>query len=103
MKRTTALYLLLNIAGILLFVWFVYRIEAQAHAEERHYRDAVDGVTFFTTAVPVFLACVVLGFAWVIKVFIDVARKRGFESLKVLIAVACVWVVVIASMRFLPS
>ena len=103
MKRTTAIYLFLNLTGILLFAWFVYRIEALARAEERHYRDAVDSVTFITTAVPVFFVCAIESCAWAVKVLIDVVKKRGFESLKALIAVASMWIVVVVSLRFLPS
>lgn len=102
MKRTTAVYLAVNLVGILLFAWFVYRIEALAHAEERHSRDGVDGITFFTTAVPVFLVCVVSSCIWVVKVLFDIVKKRGFGSLRALVAVACAWTAVIFSLRFLP-
>ena len=103
MKRTTAVYLAVNLLGILLFAWFVYRIEALAHAEERHYRDGVDGITFFTTAVPVFLVCVVGSCIWAAKALIDIVKKRGFGSFRALVAVACAWAAVIFSLRFLPQ
>jgi hypothetical protein len=102
MKRATAVYLACNVIGILLFAWFVHRIEALAHAEQRHYRDGVDGITFMTTAVPVFVVCAVVNCAWAMKALVDGARRRGFEALKALIVVACAWTAVICSIRLLP-
>ncbi len=103
MKRSTAIYLACNFIGILLFAWYVYRIEALAHAEQRHYRDGVDGITFMTTAVPVLLICAVFNLAWAVKALVDFARKRGFEAVKAFIAVVCVWAAVICSIRLLPQ
>jgi len=101
MKHATAVYVFLNLAGILLFAWFIYSIDAQARAEERDYRDAVDGVTFFTTAVPVFLVCAIGSCAWVVKVVIDLIKKRGFQSMIALFGVVSAWTLATVSLRFL--
>ena len=103
MKRTTIIYLVLNAIGIMLFAWFVYRIEALAHAEGRSLRDGVDGITFYTTAVPVFLACVMLSCLWSVQIIWDLVKKKGSGSLKALASVACGWTAAIIAIRFLSS
>ena len=99
-KRTAAIYLIANIAGMFLFAWFVFCIERLAHAEERKYRDAFDSITFLTTAVPVLLIWAVGNILWVIKVVLDLA-KRSFGSTTALLIVMCLWSGVIYSMRFM--
>ena len=103
MKRTTIIYLVLNAVGIVLFAWFVYRIEALACAEGRSYRDCVDGVTFYTTAVPVFLVCGAISCLWGVKVIWDLAKRKGTGSMKALVSVVCGWVVAIIALRSLLS
>jgi hypothetical protein len=97
---TTAIYFIVNIAGMALFAWFVFCIERLAHAEERQYRDAFDGITFFTTAVPVLVIWGIGNFFWLIKVVADLA-KRSFRSITALLIVMCLWPGVIYSTRFM--
>ncbi|MBL9186853.1 MAG: hypothetical protein JNK23_05195 [Opitutaceae bacterium] len=102
MKPLTAVYFGLNLVGMALFAWFVYKIEALARAEERDYRDAFDSITFLTTAVPAFLACVLISCLWLTKVGVDLAWKRGWGSMKAFFAVVCGWAVVLLVFYFLP-
>jgi hypothetical protein len=99
-KWTTAIYFIVNVAGMALFAWFVFCIERLAHAEERQYRDASDGITFFTTAVPVLLIWGIGNFFWLIKVVADLA-ERSFSSTTALLIAMCSWSGVIYSTRFM--
>jgi hypothetical protein len=99
MKRATAIYLASNLVGLLLFLWFVLRIEQFAHAEQRDYRDFGDSLHFLMTAVPVFLVCCAYSLVWGIKALKEYFRKRGGESLKALAAVICAWAALILAIR----
>jgi hypothetical protein len=70
----------------------VHGIEAQARLEERDYRDAVDGVTFFVSAAPVVLVCASYGLFWCCKATFEIVRRKDFESLKAFLVVLMTWI-----------
>ena len=99
MKRATTIYLIFNAGGLVLFLWFVFRIEHFARSEQRDYRDFGDSLNFLMTAVPVFLACCLYSLIFGIRGVLDYVRKRGAQSLKALAAVACAWAALYVSLR----
>jgi hypothetical protein len=103
MKKATVAYLLFNFAAVVLYVFFVLRIREGAKAELRDYYDFGDSLNFIMTGVPVLLVCVAYSLFWSIRSVVEIARRHGFQSLKALAAVTCVWTGLLFALKHLPS
>jgi hypothetical protein len=94
-----AFYLLANLGGAFLIFCFSHSIVQLARLEQRDYYDGVDGITFICNAAPVFLFCGFINAFWVIKVFIDIFKRRDFRALIALCIVFAVWAADFLAMR----
>jgi hypothetical protein len=93
-----ACYLFANLLGALLILAFGDAIVRSAIREERSI-DSVDGVTFFCQAAPVFLVCGLINALWVIKVLIEVFKRRSYRALIALGIALAIWAVAVVAMR----
>jgi hypothetical protein len=99
MKRSTLVYLIVNLLGLLLFIYFIHSIDALIKAEQRDYSDFGDSIKFFTTAVPVFLLCFVYSIIWGFKAGLDAYHKHDYQSLYALVIVVSAWTCSILILR----
>jgi hypothetical protein len=87
----TIVYLLVNLAGFLLFIFFVNKIENGIKAEQRDYADFGDSLIFLVTGFPVFLVCFLINFIWGCRAIIDAIKHKLYERLIALLVVVAVW------------
>jgi len=100
MKKSTLIFSVANLVGLLLCALFVSRIVHLAKLEQRDYYGASDSFTFLGTAGPVLLLCLILNASWAIKALVDIFRRRDYQASLALAAVAVVWAASFVIMRF---
>jgi hypothetical protein len=81
-------------------VWLLCRRHnPPARIEQRSEYDGSDGITFFCTAVPVFLLCMVFNLVWAFIAVLDVSQSRDYRNLIAVGAVAIAWAGAYFTMR----
>ena len=100
MKKSTIIFSTANLVGLLLFLFFTASIVNLAKDEQRDFYDGIDGVTFFCTAVPVLLVCLLLNVCWTIKALIDIFRRHDYQASIALGVVAGGWLVSFLIVKF---
>ena len=91
MRRPTYIYPAINFAFMLLYLFFVLRIEHRISSEQRDYSDFGDSLDFLTTAVPVFTLSVIFSVAWGIVSVVEAVRRRAYQKLMALGLAAASW------------
>jgi heme/copper-type cytochrome/quinol oxidase subunit 2 len=91
MKRPTFTYLAINFVCMLLFLFFVLRIEQRISSEQRVYSDFGDHLDFLVTAVPMLALSIIFSVAWGIASVIEAVRQRTYQKLMALGLVAASW------------
>ncbi len=69
--------------------------------EQRDYYNFGDSITFFLTAVPVFLVCLLLDVIWSGMALFAFIRRRDYQPAVECLVVAVVWVLAYLSMRLM--
>ena len=95
------LYLGLNVACALVYLYAIYRVASLMRREQRTVSDAVDSVSFFVIAAPALLLALLANVTWVGKALVDVSRRHDYRAIKWLCAGVGVWVVMLLGGRFL--
>ena len=90
----------INIAGVLLVLYFSYQVVTFAKLEERNYYDAGDSIGFFANTWAIFLCCLLVNGVFAVKATIDIFLLRSFHALYVLGAVVILWVLAFIVVRF---
>ncbi len=101
MKKSTIIFSAANLLGMVLCWLFVAGICGQAHQEQRDYYDFGDSMSFILTAVPVFLACLLLDVVWSGMALVAFIRRRDYQPAVACLAVAVAWVLVYLSSRLM--
>lgn len=98
-KRPTCIYLAINLACMLLFLFFVLRIQQRIELEQRHYSDVGDSLDFLMQAVPMFAISFIYSVVWGIGSVIKVVRQRSYHGLVALGLVVASWTGLIFALR----
>jgi hypothetical protein len=84
-------YILVNLIGLFLYFLFDSNISDLARTEQRDYYDGIDGVTYFSTALPVLVLFILLNMLWGIKALIDIFRRKSYDALVAGMVVTVLW------------
>jgi len=95
MRRSTLVYLGVNVIGALTFLFFVHRIYSEIKSEQREY-DFLDFLAFSQTVFFVMIPCGIYSLVWFIKSVWDIFRRRDFQAFIALIAITVPWLTVLA-------
>ncbi len=95
-------YLAANVAGIVLFIFFVERISYTIRIEERDGPDFGDSLEFLFTGVPVLALFTLVNLVWAARSLEAFNRARQVGSAKACAAVVIAWIATILALRWLP-
>lgn len=90
-KLAFVIYFIVNLIGLFCYFVFDTNISTLAHEEQRDYYDGIDGISYFCTAIPVLLSCLMVNACWGIKALIDIIRRKDFRALIAGTLMATIW------------
>jgi hypothetical protein len=98
-KSIGPIYFLINVIGALLTFYFAHSIVAFAKAEHRTYFDASDSFTFLGETWAIFLVALLVNAIWLIRVVIDIFKRRGLHASAWFGAMLLVWAAAFIAIR----
>jgi hypothetical protein len=97
MKKSTIIFLSVNVIGVIVYLVFVLGIRANIKMEQRDFADFGDILNFLMSAVPVALAC----FIYCIIFGVKSTYQRNRQDISAFVLIVITWVVLILTLRSL--
>ena len=99
MKRASEIYVGANVFGLFLYAVFIMRIQYEMHAEQRHYADFGDSMTFALTALPVLVIFSITNASWAIWGSTRLIRHNDRKPIIWCALVIVAWVISVLLLR----